>query len=52
VETCDKPSVTRGWCGAHYWKWRKYGDPLGSHDPYFGGLKADGCTVESMVASS
>lgn len=28
VETCDKTKiVARGLCGAHYQKWRKYGDP-------------------------
>lgn len=29
VETCDRSAATgrRGWCGLHYQKWRKYGDP-------------------------
>ena len=29
-EECDKPSVCRGYCHGHYWKLRRYGDPLGS----------------------
>lgn len=27
VETCDKPSAAKGWCSAHYTRWRRYGDP-------------------------
>ncbi|MFI9344986.1 HNH endonuclease signature motif containing protein [Streptomyces sp. NPDC052773] len=26
VTTCDKPAVKRGWCSAHYSRWRKKGD--------------------------
>lgn len=29
VEGCPKRADKRGWCGAHYQKWRVYGDPLG-----------------------
>jgi hypothetical protein len=25
---CEKAVFAKGWCGAHYAKWRKYGDPL------------------------
>lgn len=28
VEGCPNPSRARGWCHAHYERWRKYGDPL------------------------
>ena len=28
VEDCEKRHVARGWCGAHYRRWRKHGDPL------------------------
>lgn len=27
---CPKPILARGWCNAHYKRWRKTGDPLGS----------------------
>lgn len=27
IEGCDKSPITRGYCGAHYQKLRKYGDP-------------------------
>jgi len=30
VNGCDRPSITRGWCNAHYIRWRTHGDPLGS----------------------
>ena len=29
VDGCDKPSYVRGWCNAHYRRWRTHGDPLG-----------------------
>jgi len=28
IDGCVGPSRTRGWCGRHYWRWRKHGDPL------------------------
>lgn len=27
IEGCGKPLEARGWCGMHYARWRKYGDP-------------------------
>jgi hypothetical protein len=27
IEGCTYPGVSRGWCQAHYKRWRKYGDP-------------------------
>ncbi|CAM3778427.1 hypothetical protein [Litorimonas haliclonae] len=30
IEGCFKPKRRREWCGAHYERWRKYGDPLAS----------------------
>lgn len=30
IEECTKDAVTRGWCPAHYQRWRTTGDPLGS----------------------
>lgn len=28
IDGCDKPAKGRGWCGAHWWRWRNNGDPL------------------------
>jgi hypothetical protein len=28
INGCPKPTFARGWCVAHYAKWKKYGDPL------------------------
>lgn len=28
IDGCDNPFLARGWCRAHYLKWRKYGSPL------------------------
>lgn len=27
VEGCEKRARSRGWCGAHYERWRRWGDP-------------------------
>lgn len=27
IEGCDKPKRVRGWCGMHYQRWSKHGDP-------------------------
>lgn len=29
IPDCGKPNFARGWCGAHWARWRKYGDPTG-----------------------
>lgn len=28
IEGCGKPHATRGWCSAHYSRWKRHGDPL------------------------
>lgn len=28
IPECDKLVLARGWCGKHYQRWAKYGDPL------------------------
>lgn len=28
VDGCNCRATTRGWCGAHYQRWRRHGDPL------------------------
>lgn len=30
IPNCGKPHIARGWCAAHYAKWRQYGDPTAS----------------------
>ena len=29
IDGCERPAATRGWCNAHYIRWRRSGDPLG-----------------------
>lgn len=29
IPDCGKPRYLRGWCNAHYLRWRRHGDPLG-----------------------
>jgi hypothetical protein len=33
VDGCRKPGVARGWCHAHYSRWRRYGSPTGKPEP-------------------
>lgn len=28
IEGCGKPRLARGWCGAHYQRWERHGDPF------------------------
>ncbi len=28
IQDCVKPAKGRGWCGMHWYRWRKHGDPL------------------------
>lgn len=30
IDNCGKPVKARGWCAAHWWRWRQHGDPAGS----------------------
>lgn len=27
IEGCQKPALARGWCSAHWTRWKRYGDP-------------------------
>ena len=29
IPGCGKPTKARGWCGTHWYRWRKHGHPLG-----------------------
>jgi len=33
VAGCTKPVNARGWCKGHYYRWSRYGDPLGAAPP-------------------
>lgn len=37
---CQRPHSGRGWCAAHYQRWRRYGDPL-AEDPTYALRRAD-----------
>lgn len=32
VDGCEDPHRARGWCGSHYQRWHKYGDPLATKE--------------------
>jgi hypothetical protein len=42
IEGCGQPIKARGWCGAHYKAWTRYGDPLANKRPQY----AETCSVE------
>jgi hypothetical protein len=45
VECCNSKATCRGWCNAHYQRWRRHGDPEGGHIPvYLKDCGVDGCT--------
>lgn len=33
IPDCGKPEKVRGWCNAHYNRWRRHGDPLAGGTP-------------------
>lgn len=42
VDGCDAQSAKRGWCGKHYLRWWKHGDPI--HSPQtFTHCQIEGC---------
>ncbi len=32
IPDCEDVSQARGWCASHYYRWQRYGDPLGIPD--------------------
>ncbi len=42
VNNCNKKYYALGFCGKHYWKFRKYGDPLYINPKY---LRSDICSI-------
>ena len=43
VTGCIDPAIARGWCNAHYRRWRRHGDPLGGLH-YRTGCRVTDCT--------
>jgi hypothetical protein len=33
IDGCERNTVARGWCGAHYQRWRNHGDPTVTKHP-------------------
>ena len=33
IDGCDNPMYLRGWCNAHYLRWRRHGDPVAGRTP-------------------
>lgn len=50
IEGCERKHLSRGWCSAHYWRWRHYGDPLhgGSVRPLGRGYARDATERECI----
>lgn len=51
VDGCTNPVAGRGWCGTHYSRWKKYGDP-GDNTPRRPGVKPHMpkiCTVDGCA---
>lgn len=45
VDGCARPVKSRGWCQAHYFRWRRKGDP-GGPDLMLKGQPKDSCHIE------
>lgn len=39
IEGCNKPSKHRGWCGMHYQRWQRHGDPMAETVPRYRSLE-------------
>ena len=42
IAECNRPHYARGWCNAHYQKWKRTGDPLYKYKP----ITAGSCTID------
>ena len=47
---CDGAVKSRGWCRAHYLRWYKTGDPLGTRPGRWEGYQRPTCSVEECSA--
>src|SRR5699024_7441838 len=34
IDGCEKGVLARGWCGMHWQRWQKHGDPLGGNERF------------------
>lgn len=48
VDGCERPIKSRGWCQAHYFRWRRNGD-VGSGELLLKGQPKDPCHIEDCV---
>jgi hypothetical protein len=46
VDGCEKESRGRGWCGTHWLRWRKYGDPTFVKKPGVDYMIKGVCSIE------
>lgn len=46
IDACDKSAKGRGWCGAHWWRWRNNGDPLALKPKP---VKPEKCSVDGCL---
>lgn len=52
IDGCQKPVLARGWCSAHWTRWKRHGDPLGGgveRNPLPDECTADGCTGKPLA---
>lgn len=45
IDGCENPHYGRGWCRAHYQRWRKTGDPLKIRPARWDGYERPSCSV-------
>lgn len=49
VDGCGKKARGKGWCSAHYTRFRRYGDPLGQSPAYNPISEGETCAVEGCL---
>jgi 5-methylcytosine-specific restriction endonuclease McrA len=47
INGCERPLSARGWCSAHYWRWRTSGDPGPAQTRRY---RTEGCSVDGCQA--
>lgn len=59
IDSCGRGVTARGWCRLHYWRSRKYGDPLAgpplrnrtAPTQVYGLCQADGCQRQARITA-